>query len=181
MDCNELLRRQLANRLLCQSQQIAVGPTGGTGPVGPAGTPAPVIGLAKAYTILVDYSTQASISRVVIPPGLFTNPVLIGGGTFTSNVGTDLLFLGLDSITCSNMSNRFVVGMQVSGYLSSNQWIPIPGGNIGPTKTYYSVSTDGSVQIRGLNLTNINGANASTRPAVGVAAGFLVTITLFYY
>jgi len=71
--------------------------------------------------------------------------------------------------------------MNVSGYISSNQWIPIPGGNIGPTKTFFSVANDNAVQIKGLNLTNINGANTSTRPSSGVAAGYLATLTLFYF
>jgi len=175
MDCNELLRRQLANRLICQSQQIAIGPTG------PAGSPAPTIAFTKSFTILVDYSTQSAISRVSIPAGLFTDPLLSAGGVFTADVGTDLIFLGLDNITCANTTAAFVTSMNASGYTSSRQWSPIPGGNIGPTKTYFSVSADNSVQIRGMNLTNINGANTAVRPTAGVASGFLATITLFYY
>ena len=256
MDCNELLRRQLANRLICQTQQIAIGPTGptggglpgtatntgATGPIGPTGAdgfasntgatgsagptgstgstgPAGLDGSAtntgasgptgstgrtgptgytgttgytgptgvgtsfglKAFTIFVDYSTQSAISRVNIPAGLFTNPTLSAGGVFTADVGSDLVFFGLDNITCANTTYAFVNGMSASGYISSSQWIPIPGGNIGPTKTYYSITADYSVQIKGLNLTNINGANTATRPGAGVAAGFLATVTLFYY
>lgn len=181
MDCNELLRRQLANRLICQTQQIAIGPTGGTGPFGPTGPPASITGLMKSFTIFVDYSTQSAISRVNIPAGLFTNPTLSAGGVFTADVGTDLVFFGLDNITCANTTYAFVNNIAASGYISSSQWIPIPGGNIGPTKTYYSVTADNSVQIKGLNLTNINGANTATRPGAGVAAGFLATVTLFYY
>lgn len=274
MDCNELLRRQLANRLVCQSQQIAIGPTGptggglpgtatntgatgprgptgadgfatNTGPTGPAGPtgstgstgpagldgsatntgatgfsgptgytgptgvtgptgltgwtgrtgatgytgttgytgptgPGSSIGL-KAFTIFVDYSTQSAISRVNIPAGLFTNPTLSSGGVFTADVGSDLVFFGLDNITCANTTYAFLNGMSASGYISSSQWTPIPGGNIGPTKTHYSITADYSVQIKGLNLTNINGANTATRPGAGVAAGFLATVTLFYY
>jgi len=280
MDCNELLRRQLANRLICQTQQIAIGPTGptggglpglpgtatntgatgprgptgadgsasntgatgsagptgSTGPTGPSGLdgsatntgatgsdgptgrtgPTGVTGPTgltgwtgrtgptgptgytgttgytgptgvgssfglKAFTIFVDYSTQSAISRVNIPAGLFTNPTLSAGGVFTADVGADLVFFGLDNITCANTTYAFVNGMSASGYISSSQWIPIPGGNIGPTKTYYSITADYSVQIKGLNLTNINGANTATRPGAGVAAGFLATVTLFYY
>lgn len=195
MDCNELLRRQLANRLICQTQQIAIGPTGGTGsagPIGPtgntgpAGSPAPVTAFTKSFTIFVDYSAQNAISRVSIPAGLFTNPLLSAGGVFTANVGTDLVFIGpggagTTTITCENTTNAFVTAIQVSGYSSSGQWIPIPGGNISQTRVYYSVSTDNNVEMRGLNLTNINGANVAVRPPAGVAAGFLATITLFYY
>jgi hypothetical protein len=190
MDCNELLRRQLANRLICQSQQIAIGPTGGTGPAGglgptgntgPVGSPAPIIAFTKSFTIFVDYSLQNAISRVSIPAGLFTNPLLSAGGVFTADVGTDLVFLGKTAITCENTTNAFVTSMHVSGYASSSEWIPIPGGNIGQTRTYYSVSSDNIVEIRGLNLTNINGANVAVRPTAGVASGFLATVTLFYY
>jgi hypothetical protein len=184
MNSGELTRIQLANRLNCASMQISIGPTGPTGSyggTGPTGSPAPTIGLAKSFTIFVDYSTQSTISRVSIPAGLFTNPTLSAGGVFTADVGTDLVFVGLDNITCGNTTYAFVTDMAVSGYISSSQWIPIPGGNIGPTKTYYSITADNSVQLRGLNLTNINGANVATRPGAGVAAGFLATVTLFYY
>jgi len=190
MDCNELLRRQLANRLICQTQQIAIGPTGGTGPAGPigptgntgpVGSPAPVIAFTKSFTIFVDYSSQNAISRVSIPAGLFTNPLLSAGGVFTADVGTDLVFLGLTTISFGNTTNAFVTAIQGSGYVTSGQWVPIPGGNFTQTRVYYSVSIDNNVEIRGLNLTNINGANVAVRPPAGVAAGFLVTITLFYY
>ena len=247
MNSGELTRIQLANRLLCASQQISVGPTGptgagtpgtasntgatgpagagglngsatntgATGPTGPTGStgstgptgrdgtatstgatgatgpsgptgrtgptgPGNTYG-AKAFTIFVDYSAQNAISSVSIPPGLFTNPALSAGGVFSTDVGTDLVFYGLDNITCANTTYAFVTGISVSGYISSSQWIPIPGGNIGPTRVYYSVTSDNGIQIRGLNLTNINGANTATRPASGVAAGFLVTVTLFYF
>jgi hypothetical protein len=198
MDCNELLRRQLANRLLCQSQQIAVGPagptgspgptgpTGSTGSTGPTGSPAPTIAFTKSFTIFVDYTVQDSISRVSIPAGLFTNPLLSAGGVFTTNVGTDLIFrntlgAGLDTITCANTTNAFVITMSMSGYAAAGQWNPIPSGNIRPTLTHYAITTDNSVQILGLNLTNLNGGNTAVRPTTGVAAGFLATITLFYY
>lgn len=187
MDCNELLRRQLANRLICQTQQIAIGPTGGTGPAGPVGPPAPILAFTKSFTIFVDYTVQNAISRVNIPAGLFTNPLLSAGGVFTADVGTDLIFLGQTTITCENTTDAFVTGMQASGYVltgtnpPAGQWIPIPGGNISQTRVFYSVTTDNNVQIRGLNLTNINGANVGVRPAAGVATGFLATITLFYY
>ncbi len=181
MDCNELLRRQLANRLLCQSQQIAIGATGPTGPIGPVGPPAPITAFTKSFTIFVDYTAPSVISRVSIPAGLFTNPLLSAGGVFTANVGTDLVFVGLDNITCANTTNAFVTAMSISGYVTLAQWNPIPGGNIGGGRVYYSVTSDNNVQILGVNLTYINGGNTAVRPTTGVAAGFLATITLFYY
>jgi hypothetical protein len=72
--------------------------------------------------------------------------------------------------------------MNVSGYVAStlNQWIPIPGGNIGQTKTFFAVPSDNTVELKGLNLTNINGGNLNPAPS-GFATGYLVTITLFYF
>jgi hypothetical protein len=153
--------------------------TGPTGPIGPTGA-AGGVGTTTSYVIFVDYSTGAAISRVKIPAGLFTNPILSGGGVFTSDVGTDLVFFGLDNITCNNTTNAFVTGIQVSGYVASGNWQPIAGGNISATKTYFSFSADYSVQMKGLNLTNINGSSL-TRPSTGTGTGFLATITLFYY
>ena len=154
------------------------GPTGPIGPTGAAGGGG--AGNTKSYVIFVDYSTGAAISRVKIPAGLFTNPTLSGGGVFTSDVGTDLVFFGLDNITCNNTTNAFVTGISASGYITSGNWQPVAGGNISATKIYFSFSADSSVQIKGLNLTNINGSSL-TRPSTGTGAGFLATITLFYY
>ena len=152
----------------------STGPTGITGPTGADGG-----GNSKSYVIFIDYSTGAAISRVKIPAGLFTNPTLSGGGVFTADVGTDLVFFGLDNISCNNTTNAFVTGINASGYVASGNWQPIAGGNISATKTYYSFSADYSVQIKGLNLTNINGSSL-TRPSTGTGTGFLATITLFY-
>ena len=153
--------------------------TGPIGPTGPTGASGGGSGNSKSYVIFVDYSTGAAISRVKIPAGLFTNPTLSGGGVFTADVGTDLVFFGLDNITCNNTTNAFVTGIQVSGYIASGNWQPIAGGNISATKTYFSFSADYSVQMKGLNLTNINGSSL-TRPSTGTGSGFLATITLFY-
>lgn len=197
MDCNELLRRQLANRLVCQSQQIAIGPTGPTGyngydgSTGPTGAPAPIIGLTRSFTIFIDYSSVASISRLYIPPGLFTTaayPGLSDGGVFTTDQGSDLIFLTgapgfpLNTITMANTTNSFCVGITVSGYVSTNggEWNPSPGGNISNTQISYSQTSDYSIKLKGLSLTSINGASLTPRPTTGVAAGFLATVTLFY-
>ena len=72
------------------------GPTGppGGGPTGAAGPTGPVSNPIKSFTLWFDYSSPTAISRVYVPPGLFTNPTLSGGGIFTADVGTDLVFLG---------------------------------------------------------------------------------------
>lgn len=186
MDCNVLLQRQLANRLVCQSQQIAVGPTGATGSFGPTGStgaPAPTIGLTKSFTIFVDYTAANSLKRVYIPPGLFTNPLLSSGGTFSANVGTDLVFLGNPTIVMQNTTYRFIVGLFANGYTSTNggQWQLVSPSQVRPGAGYLNVTTTADYTATiGTDLGAINGGNLSTYPSSGIAAGFLGIITLFY-
>ena len=183
MNSGELTRIQLANRLVCASQQISVGPTGPAGGTGPTGSPAPTIGLAKSFTIFVDYTAANALSRVYIPPGLFANSPLSGGGTFTSNQGTDLVFLGTPTITMRNTRYPFVVGLFASGYTSptGGQWQLVSPSQIRPGAGYLNVTTttDYSVTI-GTDLGAINGGNLSVHPSSGIAAGFLGMITIIY-
>ena len=180
MDSSQLLNRTLANRLVCQTQQIAIGPTG------PTGSPAQTIGITNSFTLFIDYTSTKEISRVQVPPGMFTNPLLSSGGVFTENVGTDLVFLdsngvGLDNITCANTSLAFVIAINCSGYTTASGWMPISAGNIRPRiKIWYSVTADNAVRLNGLTLPNMNGANLR-RPTSGIAAGFLTTVTIFFY
>ena len=180
MSCNDLLRVKLADRLLCESRQISVGPTGPTGPSGPAALP----GTTVIATIFLDFSANNTISRVYLPPGLMTNPALSAGGVFTSDVGSDLIFSSPATVALNNMDYAFPVGIQISGYYQGgggapNFWSPIPSGNIGNTKCYFLSSSDYSLSLRNINLTNTTGGNI-TRPTSGVASGFLVTVTLFF-
>jgi len=179
MDCNELLRLQLSKRLICQTQQIAIGPTG------PTGMAAPTVGVPRSFTLFVDYSAINAISRVYIPPGLFTAaafPGLSAGGVFTTDQGTDLVFLGATNIGLANTTYAFCTGILVSGYVPTNggEWNPAPGGNINNTHIFYAQAADYSNTIKGLSLVSINGASLTPKPSTGVAAGFLVTVTLFY-
>lgn len=184
MDCNELLRRQLANRLVCQSQQIAIGPTGPTGSyggTGPTGSPAPTIGLAKSFTIFLDYTAANALSRVYIPPGLFANLPLSAGGTFTANQGTDLVFLGNPTLVMQNTSYPFIVGLFANGYVTTAQWQLVSPSQTRPGNGYLNVTTtaDYSATI-GADLGAINGGNLSVYPSTGTGAGFLGMITLFF-
>ena len=176
MNCSQLLNRTLANQLVCQSQQIAIGPTG------PAGGSETIPGALKAFTIFIDYSAPSAISRLYIPAGLFgpSTPVLAVGGVFTANQGTDLVFLGGSSITINNTAYAFVSAINASGYISAGNWHPVMGGNIRPGLIEYSVTADYSVFLSGLELANINGASITPKPTTGVAAGFLATVTIFY-
>ena len=149
------------------------GPTGSPGPTGPASTP------TKTFTLYLDYSSPTAISSVYVPPGLFTNPLLSDGGVFTSDVGTDLVFYGLSSLSLENTTYANVATFGAAGYIPSEAWVPVAGGNIGPTKLYYSMTNDFSVTVNGLGLTNINGGNTAVKPS-GRLAGYLAMVTLTY-
>jgi len=176
MNCSQLLNRTLASRLVCETNQIAIGPTG------PTGGSATIPGALKAFTIYVDYSANNAISRLYIPAGLFgpANPVLAFGGVFTANQGTDLVFLGGTTITLNNTAYAFVSSINASGYIPAGAWQPVYGARIGPTFINYSVTNDNAVLIEGLDTSNINGGSITPKPTTGVAAGFLATVTIFY-
>lgn len=194
MDSSELLRIRLANRLVCASQQISIGPTGptgaasggggGTGVTGSTGPTGPEnAGGVKSYTIFIDFTAGGTISSLYIPPGLFSPSAaggLAAGGTFTADESPDLVFLGLNQITMNNTSNPFVIGMLASGYYASGQWNPIAGGNIGNTKVYFRTSTNFSAVLQNVTTTLLTGGNTAVRPSGTTADGFLATITLFY-
>ncbi len=74
----------------------------------------------------------------------------------------------------------FAVSIAASGYVNAGQWNTVAGANIGNTKIFHSVTQDYKVELKGLTLGNLNGVNTATRPSVGVAAGFLATISILY-
>jgi len=137
----------------------------------------------KAFTIFLDYSAINAISRVYIPPGLFSsaNPTLAAGGIFTAD-NTDLIFLGGQTITMNNTTYPFISLINASGYIpvGTGLWQPVLGGRIGPGAINYQVASDYTNIITGLDLTNINGASLVPKPTTGIAAGFLATLTIFY-
>jgi hypothetical protein len=109
-----------------------------------------------------------------------SNIELYPGALLSTDFGTDAIFTGLSKVTLSNTRYPSVVAMAVQGFNASSNWFPIPGGNIGPTKINYTVQSDHKVDINGLGLGNINGANLAVRPTSGILAGNLATITLTY-
>ena len=165
----------------------STGPTGYTGPTGTTGATGPFnTTYVKSFTLFLDYSATNALSRLRIPPGLFTNPLLSAGGTFTANVGTDLVFIGnaSASIIMRNTTYPFIVGLFANGYVtagSSGQWQMVSPSQIRPGVSYLNVTTaaDYSATI-GADLGAINGGNLSVYPSSGVAAGFLGTLTIFY-
>lgn len=183
MNSGELTRIQLANRLVCASQQISIGPTGPAGGTGPTGSPAPTIGLARSFTIFLDYSATNAISRVYIPPGLFANAPLSAGGTFTANQGTDLVFLGNPTIDIQNTTYPFIVGLFANGYTSTSggRWELTSPSQIRPGAGYLNVTTTADYTATiGADLGAVNGGSLTPRPSSGIGAGFLGMITLFY-
>jgi hypothetical protein len=182
MNSGELTRIQLANRLVCASQQISIGPTGPTGSAGPA---FPITGLTKSFTIFVDFSSGVGISKVYIPPGLFSASAagnLALGGAFTTDVAPDLVFTtgNRDQIALSKTEYAFITGIAASGYYSTGQWNPVSGGNIGNTKLHYQINSDYSTTITNINTTILTGGNTAIRPSGTSADGYLGTVTLFY-
>jgi hypothetical protein len=175
MNSSQLLVQQMNTLGQCSIFNIKVGPTG---PRGPSET---IPGALKAFTIFIDYSGGSAISRVYIPPYLFgtgADARLPPGGVFTTDVGTDLVFLGLDTVTIRNTAYAFVSTISVSGYFSGGAWQT--SGNIGPSDIYHSSTADYSATINGLTATNVNGNNTGTKPSAGIASGFLGALTIFY-
>lgn len=152
-----------------------IGNTGYTGDKGQAG-------FIKSFTILVNFRTTTSISKIYIPPGLFSTnaePGLSDGGEFTSNQGGDLLFQGVNNITLTNTTYPFISGMFVSGYISGGSWIPVPGANMDNNgRVGYSMTSDFGATIN-LPLGFINGGNLISARS-GFGSGYLVAIFLVY-
>jgi hypothetical protein len=177
MNSSQLLVKQMNSIDNCSAYNTLVGPTG---PRGPSET---IPGALKAFTIFVDYSGASAISRVYIPPYLFgagADARLPAGGVFTGDVGTDLVFLGLNTVTIRNTNYAFVSTISVSGYVSGGSWQTSNYGRIATGYVYHSSTADYLAIINALDAANTNGGNTTTRPSTGSAAGFLAAITIFY-
>lgn len=178
MDCSELLRLRLANTLYCRQQNTCGNET-------PVQTP-----VQKSFTIFLDYSTGTSgkvISSVYIPPGLYgsnADASLVLGGTFTDNVGTDLIFKDNITIDLQNTTYAFVCAIAASGSIpdaSGPRWQPVSSAYMGPPGGIkYSITSPNNITILGLELGKLNGDNITSRATSGPGAGFLASITLFY-
>ena len=178
MNSSQLLVRQMNTINNCAAYNTLVGPTG---PRGPSET---IPGALKAFTIFVDYSAANAISRVYIPPYLFgagADPRLPPGGVFTTNIGTDLVFLGNPTIVMAHTTYAFASSLSANGYITAGQWQIVPPANIRPQTGYlnYTITNDYGITI-GTDLQPINGTNLSVKPTSGIASGFLATITIFY-
>jgi hypothetical protein len=150
------------------------GSTGGTGPTGSIP--------ATTFTIYLDY-TAGTISKVYIPAGLYgpgANASLIAGGSFTSNVGTDLQFTGGTTIVMGNLANKQLANILGTGYRAGGFWQTIPLANFSDTRVYVTSTADYGLTVTGASATNINGGNVATRPGSGLLSGYLATLTLTF-
>ena len=188
MNSSDLLRLQLSQQIGCAEYGVALGATGPTGPAGPTG-PVGTPGYAKMYTIYLKYTniplgagTATVLNSVYIPPGLSTTPSLAAGGTFTANVGTDLVFFQTTNITISNTTFAFPIGLSATGYTASGYWSPSAYSNLGGSsaRITWQNTADNQLRLFGLTAANINGANVSRVPSTGVLAGWLGTLTIYY-
>lgn len=142
----------------------------------------------KSFTMYLGYTFNnpvvdaTTITKVYVPPGLFTSPNLINGAVLTADDPSDnLIFYGNNDLVCSSLVRPQIASFAVSGYLQVGSWSPLPGSSYNRRTTAgsidYQSSEDYSVNIMGLYLSNINGGNI-TSPASGVTAGYLVTVTI---
>lgn len=178
MDCSELLRIRLANTLYCRQQNICGNET-------PVQTP-----VIKSFTIFLDYVSGVTgkvISSIYIPPGLFgstADPSLILGGTFTDDVGSDLIFKDNIFINLQNTKYAFVCSIAASGSIpdaSGPRWQPVASSYMGPPGgVKYAITSPNNITILGLELNKLNGDNLTSRATSGPGAGFLASVTLFY-
>ena len=200
MNSGELLRRQLATSLYCERDNILNGAQGPTGPEGPTGAfgigptgPASTVtgptgpegggsGNSKSFTIYIDYTTaDSTLSRIYIPAGLSTNPAISGGGTFTEDIASVLIFVGLTTISIADATYAIPIGMSCIGYTNSEIWTMTSYGNIGGGRINFTSSSDYTLNISGMIATYVNGGNAGTkRPSSGVLSGWVGALTIYF-
>ena len=178
MNSGELLRRKLATVLLCEKDQISIGPTGPTGPIGPTNNNASM----KSFTIYLDYSSISpnTISRLYLPPGLSTDPSISAGGEFSADIPGVLVFNGLHTINITNTTYAMPIGLSATGYTGTN-WSLTAYGIIGTAgRILFTSSTDYTINLTGLTPSNLNGGNVATRPSSGILSGWLGTLTIYF-
>lgn len=127
-----------------------------------------------SFTIYLDYSSTTAISKIYIPSGLMRN---VPAGAYTTSFPADIV-VGITNLTLNNTAYAAFLGMYGQGYFSPGGWKPIQyiGSVAFPS---FSVTTDTSVTINNLGLTNINGGIVTSAPT-GTFTGYIVTLTLNY-
>ena len=189
MDSSELLRLQLAKKLECSRIGYASGPTGPTGPAGDTG-PTGADGNTKIFTFFLDFSSQTTISRIFIPPGFSTDPLLAAGGIFTGSIGSNLIINGT-SVIINLTRYIFPVGLTATGYYNGGFWAPSPYATIGTAtgirwRNVASISNLNTINLLGLSPLNLNGGSVTPRypyiPGTNTpnTPGWLATFTIYY-
>jgi hypothetical protein len=155
------------------------GPTGRTGPTGPTGSTGSE-GALKSFTMYLDFSSGTAISRIYIPPGMLTTPSLAAGGIFTSDVGSDLVFLGTTNISMTNTYYAFPIGLNATGYSTSLYWQPTAQSSLGGSGVTWQNTADYTLSIKGASPARLNGNNTANRPSSGILSGWLATLTIYF-
>jgi len=160
----------------------ATGPTGCSGPTGDTGTTGTTgpAGALKSFTMYLDFSSGTAISRIYIPPGMSTTPSLAAGGTFSADVGSDLVFLGTTNISITNTFYAFPIGLNATGYSTSLYWQPTAQSNLGGSGVTWQNTADNKLDIKGATPARLNGANTANRPSSGLLSGWLATVTIYF-
>ena len=161
------------------------GDTGNTGPTGPTGRTGPTgntgsEGALKSFTMYLDFSSGTAISRIYIPPGMSTNASLAAGGIFTSDVGSDLVFLGSTNISITNTYYAFPIGLNATGYSTSLYWQPTAQSSLGGSGVTWQNTSDYTLSIKGATPSRLNGNNTANRPSSGLLSGWLATLTIYF-
>ena len=160
----------------------ATGPTGATGRTGPTGTTGTTgpAGALKSFTMYLDFSSGSAISRIYLPPGLSTTPSLAAGGTFTGNVGSDLVFFGTTNISITNTLYAFPIGLSATGYSTSLYWQPTAQASLGGSGVGWQNTADNLLNIVNATPARLNGNNTANRPSSGLLSGWLATLTIYF-
>jgi hypothetical protein len=92
------------------------------------------------------------------------------------------MFLNTTTISITNISLAFPVGLHVTGYSAGTTpyWTPTSYANIGGGNITWQNTSDYSLQLLNLDAGRVNGGNVATRPSAGVLSGWLGTITIYY-
>jgi hypothetical protein len=150
---------------------------GPTGPTGPAGD-----GTNNSFDISFTYTSGSSLSTITLPPNLMTNPTLSAGGEFNADVGSDLVFHGLTSITLNNTRYKKVGSFSVQGCRSglTGVWRPAPPGSYNDNNAmHFEVSGDNSVIFMNLTASYVSGGNTNPSPS-GLLQGQVGAISFTY-
>jgi hypothetical protein len=134
----------------------------------------------KVFTIYLDFSSGTAISRVYLPPGLSTTPSLSAGGTFSANVGSDLIFTGTTNLSITNTTYPFPIGLSATGYSTSLYWQPSAQSQIGGSAVTWQNTADNTLSFKNLTPGYLNGGNTANRPGSGVLSGWLATVSVYF-